>query len=178
MNPRRNKLGPHAYLGYVLVACVVGAGLFFYELHVNNEPLLQVSPAHAVETAPMSAHFPKNQAISPLSLIVVRTLADQERGLGDRASLPADEGMLFVFATSSDYGIWMKDMQFSIDIISLDKNFSVTHVEPDVSPDTYPNVFFSPSTTQYIIETNAGWAQKNNIQVGDTFDFAREAVNN
>jgi uncharacterized membrane protein (UPF0127 family) len=169
MNEKNKKLSSRSYLVYVLGAFVLGCVLFLYEVHLNSAPLLRT-------TSGLTQNQVHNEAIAPLSLIVVRTEADQERGLGDRASLPADEGMLFVFDKPSDYGIWMKDMQFSIDIISLDANFSVVHVEPDVSPATYPSIFFSPPSTKYIIETNAGYAEKNNIKVGSVLDSARKAV--
>ena len=161
------------YVSYVLVVCALGIGLFFYEIHINSEPLLQVTSEEVASSTPVTQH----PSIEPLSLIVVRTDADKERGLGGRTSLPVNEGMIFSFDTPSSYGIWMKDMQFSIDIISLDANFSVVHVESAVSPQTYPRVFFSPSTTKYIIEANAGYAQKNNVKVGDVLDFGRIAVN-
>ena len=160
------------YASYVLGVFAFGALLFFYEIHLSNEALLIETPAPSLQNDVSSS----TGALSPLSLIVVRSEADKEHGLGDRASLPANTGMLFVFSQPSAYGIWMKDMQFSIDIISLDENFSVVHVEPNVSSSTYPKVFYSPATTKYIIETNAGWAQKNNVKVGDVIDSAKKAV--
>ena len=85
--------------------------------------------------------------------------------------------MLFVFNTPASYGIWMKDMLFPIDIISLDDHFSIVHIEHNVSPATYPNVFYSPSSTRYIIETNAQYANANDLHEGEVLDFARQAVN-
>src|ERR1700685_2161892 len=45
-------------------------------------------------------------------LEVAQTEVVQEKGLGDRASLPADQGMLFVFVGQATRCFWMKDMQF------------------------------------------------------------------
>ena len=188
---KRKQLSSRQYLGYVLGVFVLGGVIFVYEMNVDSEPLLQVSsPAStSVSTSTPAAISvssatstpivtPKTASIQPLSLIVVRTDADKERGLGGRASLPANQGMLFVFDQPASEGIWMKDMQFSIDIISLDAHFAVVHIESNVSPLTYPKAFVSPLSTKYIIESNAGYAQKNNIKVGDVLDFARVAVNN
>ncbi|MEI6057382.1 MAG: DUF192 domain-containing protein [bacterium] len=155
------------YYWYVIGVCSLGAVLFCYEMYVNSSPLLTSS---AVEQ--------KNVVSQPLSLIVVRTQAAKEHGLGGRSSLPVDTGMLFVFDRAANYGIWMKDMLFSIDIISLDADFTVSHVESNVATSTYPAIFYSPSSTKYIIETNAGYARKNNVKVGDVLDFAKKAVQN
>jgi uncharacterized membrane protein (UPF0127 family) len=113
-----------------------------------------------------------------LSLIIASTSAEQELGLGQRTSLPLDEGMLFVFATSSNYGFWMKDMHFSIDMIWMDENFSITHIASDVSPDTYPEVFNPGQKSLYVLETNAGYAEKNGLTVGETLDFVEKSLEN
>ncbi len=170
----KNKKTASFYVAYIIAVIVFGLGAVYYEIYINSEPVLTVTPGQPIKPPTIMA---STTAPQPLSLIVVRTLVDQEHGLGDRSSLPMNEGMLFVFPTASNYGIWMKDMQFSIDIISLDSYFNVVHVEPSVSPQTYPTIFYSPSNTRYIIETNAGYAAQNNIKVGDILDFAREAVN-
>ena len=170
MPQHKNKHHKHhrefKYYWYVIGVCSLGAVLFCYEMYVNSSPLLTSSTVE------------QNTIVTqPLSLIVARTQAAKEHGLGGRSSLPVDTGMLFVFDRAANYGIWMKDMLFSIDIISLDANFVVTHLESHVASSTYPTIFYSPATTKYIIETNAGYVIKNNVKVGDVLDFAKKAVN-
>src|SRR3989338_6103217 len=63
------------------------------------------------------------------------------RGLSGRSALLENQGMFFVFEKESDYGFWMKDMLFPIDIIWIDKNFKINHIENEVKPETYPKVF-------------------------------------
>ena len=103
-----------------------------------------------------------------IRLIIASTSAEQELGLGDRSSLPAAEGMLFVFDQSSDYGFWMKDMEFPLDIIWLDKDFKIIHIEPNLSPSTYPQAFSPGSPAKYVIEVNAGFAKQHTLAVGQT----------
>lgn len=102
-----------------------------------------------------------------ISLETAGTPAEQELGLGGRASMPADQGMLFVFPAPGDYGFWMKDMEFPIDIIWLDDNFRIMHVEKGLSPDTYPKVFDPHARASYVIEVNAGIAEKYSLKEGD-----------
>ena len=67
---------------------------------------------------------------------VVRSIEDRRLGLSDHESLPTNQGMFFVFEESGLHGFWMKDMDFSIDIIWIDEARKIVHVEPDVSPNT------------------------------------------
>ncbi|MFA6341035.1 MAG: DUF192 domain-containing protein, partial [Candidatus Paceibacterota bacterium] len=62
-------------------------------------------------------------------------------GLSGRRSLKDDEGMLFIFDKVGNYGFWMKDMLFPIDIIWADADLNVVGIEKDALPSTYPEVF-------------------------------------
>lgn len=92
------------------------------------------------------------------------------KGLSDRDSLATQTGMLFTFDAPTDQCIWMKDMRFDLDIIWLDNNKNVTKVMENVSPATYPTSFCSPDT-KYVIELNAGDAQKTQITTGKQLSF-------
>ncbi len=106
-----------------------------------------------------------------LNIDIVNTEAEREKGLSGREGLEENEGMLFVFEKEGYYGFWMKDMKFAIDIVWLDKNKKIVHVEKNVSPETYPKVFNSPIPNLYVLETPVGFLVKNNIQIGDLVAF-------
>jgi uncharacterized protein len=97
---------------------------------------------------------------------VADTGALREQGLSGRASLPEGRGMLFVFDQDGSWGIWMKDMLFSIDIVWLDKEGRVAWMETNVSPETYPTAFYSESPARYVLELPAGAAAKYGIAIG------------
>lgn len=48
---------------------------------------------------------------------VARTPAEKQLGLGGRAGLARDAGMLFVFDTPARHVFWMLDMQFALDFV-------------------------------------------------------------
>lgn len=83
---------------------------------------------------------------------------DEERimGLSGREALAEGTGMLFVFEEGALQGIWMKDMKFPIDIIWLDESLNIIDIEKNVTPDTYPHVFYPPRPVKYVLETNPG----------------------
>jgi len=55
-------------------------------------------------------------------------------GLMFQEELPYDEGMLFVFDDSKKRSFWMSNMQFSLDIIWIDSQVNIVHIEKNVPP--------------------------------------------
>jgi len=108
---------------------------------------------------------------APLTVEVVDEPHEQVQGLSDRDSLDRDHGMLFVFSQPSKPGFWMKDMRFSLDLIWIDENGTITEITPNVSPDTFPQTFFPAFPVKYVLEVNAGWSKDNSIQTGDKIEF-------
>lgn len=102
---------------------------------------------------------------------IADTNTKRENGLSWRKEILPNEGMLFVFDREGYYGFWMKDMNFSIDIIWLDKNKKIIHTEHNVTPQTYPKTFNSPTPSLYVLETAAGFSVENNIKIGDFIAF-------
>ncbi len=94
--------------------------------------------------------------------------SDQERetGLSFRDSLDPESGLLFIFENEDFHGIWMKDMNFSIDILWLDSDLEIIHIEENISPDTFPQTFVSPTKAKYVLEINAGEVKEFNLSLG------------
>jgi uncharacterized membrane protein (UPF0127 family) len=105
------------------------------------------------------------------SLIIAKTPASQEKGLGDRNSLPQNQGMLFAYQGQALYCFWMKDMRFSLDMIWVNSDKKVVYIKQDVSPNSYPKAFCSPNLAEYVIELNAGQVQAAGIYTGEHLNF-------
>ncbi|MEK7607424.1 MAG: DUF192 domain-containing protein [Patescibacteria group bacterium] len=84
----------------------------------------------------------------------------REKGLSGLSSIENNEVMLFVLPNSDMYGFWMKDMFFAIDILWLDDNFEVVSFKKNVSPDTFPKIFFPKKPAKYVIELKSGTLTK------------------
>ena len=106
-----------------------------------------------------------------VSLIEVNTSATRTRGLSGTKKLPENSGMLFTFDEADKHGIWMKDMYFPIDIFWINENYMITHIQENVSPDTYPTVFYPKEKSLYVLETNAGFAEKYDLKSGNMLQF-------
>ena len=104
-------------------------------------------------------------------LQIASTQAEQTKGLGDRASMPTSQGMLFAFSGSAGRCFWMKDMHFPLDIIWVKSSHQIGAIVPDISPSTYPHSFCPDVSAQYVIELNAGQAADANLYVGQKLQF-------
>jgi|CXWL01.1.fsa_nt_gi uncharacterized membrane protein (UPF0127 family) len=101
-----------------------------------------------------------------LKIDVAMTPASREIGLSGRASIPGDYGMLFVFPKDSLYGFWMKNMLVPLDIFWLNSQGQVIFIAHNVSPASYPRVFYPTAPARYVLETVAGFARTHLIVVG------------
>ncbi len=109
-----------------------------------------------------------------LNIQIADTDSERELGLSYRESLASTTGLLFIFEIPGQYGFWMKDMNFPIDMAWLDENKKIIHIETNVSPETYvknKKVFFPPAKSLYVLETAANWFQNSKIKIGDIAEF-------
>lgn len=101
-----------------------------------------------------------------ISISIADTPKTQEQGLSDTLSLKPQTGKLFVFDHPSMYGFWMKDMHYALDFVWMDQNLKVIHTDSDITPATYPQVFYPPDEVKYVLEINAGENKKFGISDG------------
>ncbi|MDO8590217.1 MAG: DUF192 domain-containing protein [bacterium] len=102
---------------------------------------------------------------------VVDTPQTRAKGLSGRKTLPAGTGMLFIFGNPVQDGFWMKDMRFAIDIVWIDNNFRVVDINKEVSPDTFPQIFYPNQVVQYVLELPAGFSARHFIDIGAMVQF-------
>src|SRR3989344_2375755 len=117
---------------------------------------------------------------------IADTPEKRARGLSGREALGKDEGMLFVFTDSAIRQFWMKDMNFSLDIIWIDENKKIIDITKNATPESYlsravypkqgrgesggPEKFSPSAPAKYVLEVSAGFADAHNIKIGDYAD--------
>ncbi len=108
-----------------------------------------------------------------LSVELATTPAAQQQGLSDRDSMPANHGMLFIFTQGAEWGFWMHEMRFPLDIIWFNADRQVVFIEQDLPPCTPTScpVYTPPVNAMYVLEVNAGFVKANAVKLGDTFSF-------
>jgi uncharacterized membrane protein (UPF0127 family) len=168
----------------LLVFVLVGGGVwgYFAVQHERDEVRAAVARGEyqipEKDEAELEADTENWQAIYPNTIpltigqTVVRasvadTLTKRIKGLSDTPYLPDNVVKLFAFGVPGSHSIWMKDMNYAIDILWVAEEGEIVHIEPNVSPDTFPTSFSSPVPAWFVIEANAGFVAQNQITVGD-----------
>ncbi len=114
--------------------------------------------------------FPDGHAIT-----AELAVTDEERQLGlmHREEINSDQGMLLAFESMNFYSIWMKNMKIPLDILWMDKEKRIVHIERDVPPckeepcATYTSRF--PAI--YVLELKAGSVNEHKLKMYDRVDF-------
>jgi uncharacterized membrane protein (UPF0127 family) len=98
------------------------------------------------------------------------TVESRTRGLMERSSLPADQGMLFIFETAQPLSFWMFNTLISLDMIFADAKRRITSVHAAVPPCRAPQrcpTYASQGHAQFVLEVNAGTVGKAGVGIGD-----------
>jgi len=108
-----------------------------------------------------------------INVEVVQKEEELHRGLQNRKSLAPNNGMLFVFEKSWPYAFWMKDTLIPLDMIWMDYARRIVHIEHNVPPcEADPCPRYPPGhEALYVLEINAGYADKFKLKLGDTAEF-------
>ena len=84
--------------------------------------------------------------------------------------LADDKGMLFVFDEPGNRSMWMKNMQFHLDIIWFNQNGSVVAIQKNVPPCITPVEVMScksdgvtADNAQYVLEMTSGYVDEHSI---------------
>lgn len=103
---------------------------------------------------------------------IVNTPETRQKGLMFRESLGENEGMLFIFEEEGLYPFWMKNTLIPLDIIWISQDMQIVDIKTAVPCNEDPCPNYSPSgKALYVLEVNAGFAERKGIEIGDEVNF-------
>ncbi len=99
---------------------------------------------------------------------VARTAAQISRGYMFREAISDNEGMVFLFRSTDFHSFWMKNCKVPLDIIWLDEDWRVVHLEENLPPCTKdPCPSWSPlRAARYVLEVRGGLAAREGVKTG------------
>jgi uncharacterized membrane protein (UPF0127 family) len=120
-----------------------------------------------------------NAAVKKVRIKNVRILAEivdsdleRQRGLMFRDNLADNQGMLFIFDREARYNFWMKNMLIPLDLIWISRDKIIVDITKNALPCGRECRDISPVVkAKYVLEVNSGFAEKNQIAIGDKVNF-------
>lgn len=95
---------------------------------------------------------------------------DVQTGLMYRNSMQDDRGMLFVFPTMQPRYFYMRNTKFPLDLIYLNKDKTIVSFQENAKPFDESSLP-SQVPAQYVLEVNAGLAEKWLLEIGDRMEY-------
>ena len=158
------------------VALIIFVVLMFIIMGIAKQSPATMVGVKANNTNDDSVSEINNKIMLPDSALIDTEIADtpelKERGLSGRNSLAGNSSMLFVFDSEGYYDFWMPDMSFALDMIWMDKDYTIVDITknavpmPNKAPEELPK-YRSLAPAQYVLEVNAGFSGIHNLKVGD-----------
>jgi len=105
-----------------------------------------------------------NAGIHNIDAQLAQTPEQRQIGLMFRASMPANEGMLFAFDRPDPQCFWMKNTLIPLDIAFVEDSGAIVNIE-QMKPQTLGQ-HCSQKPVRYVLEMNDGWFAKRGIKPG------------
>ena len=105
-----------------------------------------------------------------IDIEVASTEETREQGLMWRKQMAESNGMLFIFEHEKPLSFWMKNTYIPLDIIYVNRQHEIVTIQYNATPFSEVSI---PSNlpSQYVVEVNAGFCTKYNVEAGDRIDF-------
>ena len=93
-----------------------------------------------------------------------------QTGMMYRDSMKDNQGMLFVFPDARFHSFYMKNTRIPLDIIYIGSDKKIVSFQKNAKAFDETSLP-SDAPAQYVLEINAGLADKWNLEVGDSIDY-------
>ena len=121
----------------------------------------------ACESQPQPQDLPRitlNAGIHNISAEVAQSPDERATGLMFRQSMPANQGMLFVFEQAEQQCFWMKNTLIPLDVAFMADDGTVINIE-HMKPQTLDN-HCSAKPVRMVLEMNDGWFARKGVSAG------------
>lgn len=144
------------FLKFVIASIIVYLGFYFW-----LNPYLNNKDSHV-----LVAIYTQVGSKVVFEAEVADTPEANAKGLMYRQSMPENFGMLFISEEAGPKRFWMKNTYIPLDIIFISPEWKILHIDHNRKPhDETP--MGTDLFVKYVLEINAGLADKLGIAIGD-----------
>ena len=180
---RKSKSSPRQKLitgGVVVLALLFAASMFFstpnrFRSTANPSnmpaPRSNAKPAEPQFVKEGELQFFKDEMIvKSIDIEIANTINEIKQGLMFRQKMDEDKGMLFIFPDMQPRSFWMKNTLMPLDIIYVDADKTIVSIQKNTTPLSEQELP-SEGKAQFVIEVNAGFADRYGLKAGDRVGF-------
>lgn len=105
-----------------------------------------------------------------MEIYIAATPEQRARGLMFVRSMPADNGMLFIYGGSALLGMWMKNTVIPLDIVFISARGDIVNIARDTEPFSLETIR-SAAPVSFVLELNAGKADDLGLTEGQSLFY-------
>lgn len=152
---------------------IIIIGTFFQSCKENAETTILTREVNFIKEGELTLIKTENDSIlAQLDIEIADDAYQTETGLMYRRSMPNNQGMLFIFKDERFRSFYMKNTEFSLDIIYINSQKEIESIQENAQPFNKKSL---PSTgpVQFVLEVNAGLSEQWKLEKGDKVEWTR-----
>lgn len=111
--------------------------------------------------------------IIDLNIEIAESDYETQTGLMYRKGMEQNQAMLFIFPDVAVHSFYMKNTEFALDIIYIDEKLQIASFQENAEPFNQSGLS-SQVPIKYVLEVNAGLAEKWLLEIGDRITYIKE----
>ena len=154
---------------------LLGALLLISFLSCKEEAkqVIKTAPIEFTKEGELIIYKSKTDSIiGKFDIEIAETAYETETGLMYRKSMQMDRGMLFIFPDVAMHSFYMKNTEIPLDIIYIDEDFKIASFQENAEPFNEKGLS-SQVPIKYVLELNAGLAEKLLLEIKDSISFKK-----
>ncbi len=146
---------------------------YFFNTEKEAERIIEIAPEDIVFNKDAEAFIYKNDSIlQKIDVQFAQTEEQRAVGLMYRSTMEEHQGMWFIFEEEAPRSFYMRNTEFPLDIIYLNKDRKVVSIAKNARP--YDETSLpSEKPAMYVLEINGGLADKWGIDKGDRVEISK-----
>jgi len=111
--------------------------------------------------------------LTQIDIEIAESEYETQTGLMYRESMEDSQGMLFIFPDVAMHSFYMKNTKIALDLIFIDDDLRIASFKENAQP-LDESGLSSEVPIQYVLEVNAGLAEKWILEVGDRIAYTKD----
>ena len=152
---------------------VISAAFTFNSCKEASKKVVKTEPITFTKEGVLSITKQKaDTLIATFDIEFAQSAYETETGLMYRKSMQPNQGMLFIFEDEQMHSFYMKNTEIPLDIIFIKADLTIASFQENAEPFDERSLS-SQVPVQYVLEVNAGVAEKLLLEVGDKIEYRK-----